>query len=350
MASSLIGQHCVGSSCYDLPPPHAARWYDVVIAQSKHRAVHIRGGAAFQLSQLRDQAGALDRILGQSSVKLSRLLSIAQTHLRFQAGHAPSAKPASPLIRSKKSAWPLIMSLQPSTPLNHNHRSSQMASGPVSRRVVSRPVGELHPLPYQPVSLKSYAHAAVGHAARNEAQQISKMGSRRANPTALLTPGSRQISHKQSMALKATALVPVYRFPPSRKIVGRYRAPPEYARAATHQVIPAVAPSSNRFLDDGTSGLNSPLVSLRTDRIQSALQVRISTAFGDNTPPSRADRIQASNDSRREIRHGDLYLEGSVLGRWLIQHLNREIIRPRSGMMAVDPRITPPWGASSLAM
>ena len=48
-------------------------------------------------------------------------------------------------------------------------------------------------------------------------------------------------------------------------------------------------------------------------------------------------------------QEGRFYLEGSALGHWLIKRLNLEISQPRSGIMAVDPRITPSWGGPSLA-
>ncbi len=46
---------------------------------------------------------------------------------------------------------------------------------------------------------------------------------------------------------------------------------------------------------------------------------------------------------------GDLYLESSILRRWLFQSLDREVVRPRSGIIAVDPRVTPPWAGPSFA-
>lgn len=45
---------------------------------------------------------------------------------------------------------------------------------------------------------------------------------------------------------------------------------------------------------------------------------------------------------------GIVYLEGDELGRWLQNYLSEQIIRPRQGIMAVDPRLTPSWGGPSL--
>jgi len=39
----------------------------------------------------------------------------------------------------------------------------------------------------------------------------------------------------------------------------------------------------------------------------------------------------------------DLYIDGAVLGRWVTRHLERQLVRPPSGIAAVDPRLTPGW-------
>jgi len=41
--------------------------------------------------------------------------------------------------------------------------------------------------------------------------------------------------------------------------------------------------------------------------------------------------------------HGDVYLDGMRVGRWMSDNLAREAARPQAGGTAFDPRITPAW-------
>jgi len=68
-------------------------------------------------------------------------------------------------------------------------------------------------------------------------------------------------------------------------------------------------------------------------------------------PSGRAGlQPKESNDRQGAGERGDLYMDGSTLGRWLIKQLNNEVVRPRTGIMAVDLRATPSWGGPSLAI
>jgi len=48
-------------------------------------------------------------------------------------------------------------------------------------------------------------------------------------------------------------------------------------------------------------------------------------------------------DAAPQFAQADLYIDGAVLGRWVTRHLERQLIRPPSGIAAVDPRLTPGW-------
>jgi hypothetical protein len=37
-----------------------------------------------------------------------------------------------------------------------------------------------------------------------------------------------------------------------------------------------------------------------------------------------------------------IHIDGSVLGRWAVQHLERALGKPATGMTGVDPRASPP--------
>lgn len=68
--------------------------------------------------------------------------------------------------------------------------------------------------------------------------------------------------------------------------------------------------------------------------------------------PSMRAGLQPKETSDRQGggERGDLYMDGSTLGRWLIKQLNNEVVRPLTGIMAVDLRATPSWGGPSLAI
>jgi hypothetical protein len=40
---------------------------------------------------------------------------------------------------------------------------------------------------------------------------------------------------------------------------------------------------------------------------------------------------------------GDVYLDGTLLGRWIVDHLTRSMDRPRAGITGFDPRLTATW-------
>jgi hypothetical protein len=41
--------------------------------------------------------------------------------------------------------------------------------------------------------------------------------------------------------------------------------------------------------------------------------------------------------------HGDVFLDGQRMGRWVSENLAREATRPQAGSTAFDPRIGPTW-------
>lgn len=69
--------------------------------------------------------------------------------------------------------------------------------------------------------------------------------------------------------------------------------------------------------DDGTAALREPL---------------------DET---RADDPSAGQEAR--LSHGALFVDATALGHWVAEYLNQQVIRPPSGIVGVDPRMTAPW-------
>lgn len=66
-------------------------------------------------------------------------------------------------------------------------------------------------------------------------------------------------------------------------------------------------------------------------------------------PPQAVPRPDADGDKPGQVtKQGNLYIEGSELGRWMSGYIDQQIVVPRNGTMAIDPRITPAWGGPGL--
>jgi hypothetical protein len=64
---------------------------------------------------------------------------------------------------------------------------------------------------------------------------------------------------------------------------------------------------------------------------------------GDQTPwsPDR-EATAASEPQRRKSGVSTIHIDGSALGRWTVQHLERALSKPATGMTGVDPRAAVP--------
>jgi hypothetical protein len=57
-------------------------------------------------------------------------------------------------------------------------------------------------------------------------------------------------------------------------------------------------------------------------------------------PPSS---VPPPAEPRGAALQGDVYLDGTLLGRWVVDHLTRSMDRPRAGITGFDPRLTATW-------
>jgi hypothetical protein len=65
----------------------------------------------------------------------------------------------------------------------------------------------------------------------------------------------------------------------------------------------------------------------------------------DRDPFDVTDRIETRSDNKPDVKGhsvSTLHIDGSALGQWAIQHLERALGRPATGMTGVDPRTTLP--------
>ncbi len=69
-----------------------------------------------------------------------------------------------------------------------------------------------------------------------------------------------------------------------------------------------------------------------------------STANNDVLSPVQYTGALTAGDAIGQASPNTLHLDGAVLGRWTIQHLERALSKPSNGMTGVDPRATTPRG------
>jgi hypothetical protein len=70
-------------------------------------------------------------------------------------------------------------------------------------------------------------------------------------------------------------------------------------------------------------------------------------------PPSSTTQtsssVLASNASDAPATvYAEVHLDGTALGRWVIRHLEKQVIRPHAGATGFDPRMTPSWPGAPL--
>jgi hypothetical protein len=65
-----------------------------------------------------------------------------------------------------------------------------------------------------------------------------------------------------------------------------------------------------------------------------------------SAPPAAAAATEATNAMPPAPEQGNLYLDGARIGRWMIDHLTREVDRPQTGIAGFDPRLSPTWPGS----
>jgi hypothetical protein len=97
------------------------------------------------------------------------------------------------------------------------------------------------------------------------------------------------------------------------------------------------APNTSRT---GAGSASLPGVRSMASPIREPIPERSPFAPGSVSVGGRSSDL-SENDNGSSI--GDLYLDGSVLGRWVIRHFERVLTRPTLGTTAMDPSVITPW-------
>jgi hypothetical protein len=128
------------------------------------------------------------------------------------------------------------------------------------------------------------------------------------------------------------------------------------------KLIRQLAPQGHRYISPVLPNhQTSDPAALQSRRARSfASHQRTDTLLRANPPKDTADRKQFADESTQPESNGSgdafddksgtdkiprtstIHIDGSVLGRWAIQHLERVLGKPATGMTGVDPRASPP--------
>jgi hypothetical protein len=297
---------------------------------------------------VRGQLGILDRAIGQSSVSLSRRLRLAKGMFGLKVDRPPWARPSSLALRSPRPTSTVAATPRMSLYVARQYRPSRASLGSFRGPVITRPSPDMRPLPSWVTSPWSKAPIAVGSHIRTRPRQVNRPASRQIVTTAPMTSQSHRTPVTQAVALEAIVPVLAPRLSGLGQTVRKSRFSSEYALPASVPNTAAVAPSGDNYTGDEPFGAEIQLANTAFRAISARPPAQTSTVSRRKAARSDPNGPQDGTGKEHDTRQGDLYLEGSVLGRWLTQHLNREIIRPRAGIVAVDPRITPSWGGPSL--
>ena len=301
-----------------------------------------------RLFEAHSEFGGLGRPTGQSSLTLFKLLRIAKTLFGINVARPRHATLTSlalgqqqPIRRMTTHTHPL---LQEPCSANRSKLPLDSSYSPPNRRPsrIALPSRQwLTPSRFKLPTLPGGRTSTKEPHVRWPAMQRF-VASAPVKPTSSRPPVAHSVTIEtigQAPASRPTDVDPTFRGSRSPSVrsfsMGRQRAA-TIAPFAYYKVGREVAAAASRTTEEfGKS-------------IAAVIPWRTSTWSSPTTAEVAPARSQTSSDKANATGQGDLYLEGSVFGQWLIQHLNREIVRPRSGIIAVDPRATPSWGGPSL--
>lgn len=320
-----------------------------MIGPSTLGPAHPRGGSTSrQIFAVRTHLQTLDKTTGQSSINLSRLLRIAKSILGPDAGRQSWAR-LMPLAHGRRRLTSKVNTASRLSPhVVHEYHVSRVPEEPSSRTAISLSDRSTRALAPWLASPRFKAPVMPGGNTESRQPQRDRPVSRQVGTAAPKSPRSHRPTVMQPAALEAIIQVLGSQFADfgqtfgeSRSLLGQLR-PPRLRRVA------AVAPFGSNHAGDEPSGDITQLANTSLRAISTASSSQPLAVSHPTTARGKLDKTQGGNGQGNQTGQGDLYLEGSVLGRWLTQHLERELIRPRAGIMAVDPRLTPSWGGPTL--
>jgi hypothetical protein len=305
--------------------------------------MHPRGnGTSTHIFAVRRKIRALDKIIGHSSTGLSRLLRIADGIVGGKIGRLSWVKPTL-LARGqqRQGRATMITTLGLSPRVLRQYRPLRVPLGQFHPPAISRPFQDtrLHTQWLTSPQLKTPVVGA--DRTRTEPRQVNGLVSQQVQIPAPMPGRSQRLRVAPSIAFESIVQVVASRLSDFGKTIGKSQSLSEHARSTRTGSAPAIA---SFVYNDALAGSFNHI----TLPVSRSSEATTPPSLSPNTAVSRLKTVQSdrsgirgNNEKEAKNRKGDLYLESSVLGRWLLEHLNQEISRPRAGTSAVDSRITP---------
>ncbi len=227
---------------------------------------------------------------------------------------------------------PLPFTINSNAPKEQAPAPRALPAAPEVRSPAASPLSQADPpQPLRPMELNVPA-APRSEPVIQSAPVLAPQTTARVEAVSAAAPPSRSVENARdgSAASRPTASTP--KSPPPVQAVQRPQVPADVqlrpVRTSGSVPIPSPSPIVNQPV---AAASPQPPVSM--------------------APPPRVERPRPmsrpadpkSNAAESQVKGGDIYLEGAVLGRWLADRLARAVSRPASGTTAFDPRVSPTW-------
>jgi hypothetical protein len=311
---------------------------------------HLRDGNSAQIFAVRRYLEILEKANRQSSINRRRLLRIVEGMFSLRVRGRLSSRKTPLALLSPQTTTGTIPTSQGPRHVDPQQPRTQIPLVSVLRSATSVPFRDLHPLPSWLASSKLIAPKAPTGSFRTRQHQVVKPNGQQIGQK---TPAVLQVHRSptiQSVVRETNIHVLASRRSGFDPTLGKSPSLSEHIRSKQVRHRAGAAPVGYGYVGDGRLDTTMRHSNTPTRAISTASQSRVVGWSKPWAAKSDLNGYEESNERTDRTGRGDLYLEGSVLGRWFAQHLNREVIRPRAGIMAVDPRMTPSWGGPFPAM
>lgn len=300
------------------------------------------------MSSVRNSLLTLDRTTSQASIRLSRLLRIADGIFGGKVGRLPWAKPTAPASGPRRPIRAAVTTPRLSSHVVHQYRRLPDPSGRSRPSAVSLPSRGMRPRSQRLAPPQHQAPAAPADGAKTRPRHTNLPVGRKVRIPSLISSRSHRTPATHSMALETIVQLIASRLSGYGKTFGKSRSLSGHVRSTRLGSAVPIAPVGQSCADSEPRGVMTQPANTWAGAVSAPSVLQASTRSRPKTARSNHGGIQDDNRKKIKTNQGDLYLEDSILGRWLTQHLTREITRPRAGTLAVDPRIAPVWGGPSL--
>jgi hypothetical protein len=314
---------------------------------SKLGSTLVRDGS---VSRPRVAAGGLldilDRVISQSSIQLTRLLRIASGTFAFNVGRRSMTRQANMPHRTRLPTRTLNTTQTLPLPAVHQKSPKPISLADFYRPPMSVPVKVVPPFQPSVTSLLFTPLAIPESYIAIRPRRVSGPGGSQTVAAAYFQPNQTRGTRPNSPAVNTrrleswlTGLSSIYGTLPS-----------SYGRRSSSKTEHGTPDATLGYQQANHQTYN---IAKRLDQAPTAavsIGPRSLTAAGPSTSTG-SDAGSPSpgsyNGRGNKSGQGELLLEGSALDRWLTQNLNQAIIRPPTGIIGIDPRITPAWVGSS---